>query len=216
MTRLMSRRRSKVAASRPSGWRRNVTSETPTTFAAASCSASRISIIVARGTDRSNPPASPLVQMQYATSIPASVQPATVPALPKSTSSGCAVTTRMRSTSLSGSICRRYPVIVGSVGGRALAEQWIVRRHREVASLTPEHRAPQTGRIGREEVVGSRVDDEPAAGVELAFELRGTPSRVAGEDAHRFEVGARVVRVAPEIDGADEPEQRLPRVAVAR
>ena len=44
-------------------------------------------------------PASPLVQMQYATSMPASVHRATVPAFPKSTSSGCAVTTRIRSMS---------------------------------------------------------------------------------------------------------------------
>ena len=73
-------------------------SETPTTFPAARCSASRISTIVVRGTDRSEPPASPLVQMQYETSMPASVQRATEPALPKSTSSGCAVTTRIRST----------------------------------------------------------------------------------------------------------------------
>ena len=50
---------------------------TPTTFAAARCSASRISTIVVRGTDRSKPPASPLVQMQYDTSMPASVQRAT-------------------------------------------------------------------------------------------------------------------------------------------
>ena len=38
--------------------------------------------------------------MQYATSMPAAVQVATVPAAPKSTSSGCAVTTSTRVTSV--------------------------------------------------------------------------------------------------------------------
>src|SRR4051812_827355 len=50
-----------------------------------------------RGTAGSKPPASPLVTMQYVTSYPALVHDATVPAEPKSTSSGWAVTTRMRS-----------------------------------------------------------------------------------------------------------------------
>ena len=95
---------------RPSGYPRKVTSVTPTTFAAARCSAWRISAIVERGTDASKPPASPLVQMQYATSMPASVHRATEPALPKSTSSGCAVTTRMRSTVSSDGIVGSYPL----------------------------------------------------------------------------------------------------------
>ena len=38
--------------------------------------------------------------MQYAVSMPAAVQVATVPAAPKSTSSGCAVTTSTRVTSV--------------------------------------------------------------------------------------------------------------------
>src|SRR3954452_4629845 len=46
----------------------------------------------------SAPPASPSVTMQYATSMPASVNVPTIPANPKSTSSGCAVTTSTRST----------------------------------------------------------------------------------------------------------------------
>ena len=44
------------------------------------------------------PPASPSVTMQYVTSMPESVSRATVPAKPKSTSSGWAVTTSARST----------------------------------------------------------------------------------------------------------------------
>src|SRR5205807_475476 len=42
------------------------------------------------------------VTRRYVTSRPASTQPATVPAAPKSMSSGCAATTRTRSTSVSG------------------------------------------------------------------------------------------------------------------
>ncbi len=49
------------------------------------------------------PPASPSVTMQYVTSMPSSVHRATVPAAPKSTSSGWAVTTRARSTASSSS-----------------------------------------------------------------------------------------------------------------
>src|SRR5689334_606925 len=46
----------------------------------------------------SAPPASPSVTMQYVTATPASPHAATPPANPKSTSSGCARTNRMRST----------------------------------------------------------------------------------------------------------------------
>src|SRR2546421_137692 len=48
------------------------------------------------------PPASPRVTMRYATSRPSSTQRATVPAAPKSMSSGCAATASTRSTSGSG------------------------------------------------------------------------------------------------------------------
>src|SRR5689334_9499246 len=47
--------------------------------------------------------------MQYATSTPALVQLATVPAAPKSTSSGCAITTRTRSIDSSVTVRRPYP-----------------------------------------------------------------------------------------------------------
>ena len=62
---------------------------------------------------------------------------------------------------------------------------------------------------------GVGVDDEPTAGVDLPLQLRRAPARVPGEDPHRFEVGAGVVRVATEVDGADAAEQWLPGVAVA-
>src|SRR5581483_371275 len=66
----------------------------------------------------SNPPASPLVTTQYATSTPSDVQRATLPATPKSTSSGWAVTTSTRCTSWSSST---RPTLPGSaaLGGRA-------------------------------------------------------------------------------------------------
>ena len=52
-----------------------------------------------RGTPYSEPPASPSVTMQYATSMPAPVITATEPAQPKSMSSGCAVIASTRSWS---------------------------------------------------------------------------------------------------------------------
>src|SRR5690348_12380910 len=69
-----------------------------------------------RGTVGSNPPASPSVTMQYDTSMPASTHEATVPAAPKSTSSGWAVTTRARSTSSSLSTDRNV------LGGQVLLD----------------------------------------------------------------------------------------------
>ena len=60
-----------------------------------------------RGTLGSNPPASPSVTMQYVTSMPRSVQAAMLPAAPKSTSSGCAVTTSTRSIWSSSSMRAR-------------------------------------------------------------------------------------------------------------
>ena len=57
----------------------------------------------------SKPPASPSVTMQYVTWTPRSVRPATVPAAPKSTSSGWAVTTSTRSIWASSSTAPGYP-----------------------------------------------------------------------------------------------------------
>ena len=53
---------------------------------------------------------------------------------------------------------------------------------------------------------GVRVDHVPTTGLDLALELRRAPARVPGEDPHRFEVGAGVVRVATEVDGTDATE----------
>src|SRR5256885_7663343 len=71
--------------------------------------------IPARGTSGSKPPASPSVTMQYATSTPSSVHVATVPAAPKSTSSGWATITSARCTSSSSSIARPYRVPDGTL-----------------------------------------------------------------------------------------------------
>jgi len=64
MTLLMSRRSAVVTVSPPSGYPRKIRSVTPTTAAAAVCSARRIPAMRSRGTDRSKPPAWPSVTMQ--------------------------------------------------------------------------------------------------------------------------------------------------------
>src|SRR5262245_53545380 len=118
------------------------------------------------------------------------------------------MTTRMRSTSRSVSdIVRRYSVERGTLAER------VGRRHRGVAALATQHRAPETGGIRCQEIVGERVDDEPAADLELALELPGSPSRVAGEQPDRFDLRVGVLGLAREVDGPDRAEQRLPRVA---
>src|SRR5205814_2891215 len=59
-----------------------------------------------------------------------------------------------------------------------------VRRHREVAALTPEHRPPQLPGLRGEQVAGLGGDHVPAALGELALELARSPTGVAGEDPH--------------------------------
>ena len=61
---------------------------------------------------------------------------------------------------------------------------------------------------------GQGVDHEPATELELAVELLGPPPRVPGEDPYRFEVAPHVGGGATQVDGADPPEQWLPRVRV--
>src|SRR5439155_15711067 len=140
--------------------------------------------------------------------MPASVQRATDPALPKSTSSGFAVTTRMRSISSSDGIARTYPPLVD----RRTRIPGIVRGDGEVATLAAQHGAPEGCGVGGEEVVGEGVDDEPALARELVVELAWAPPRVTGEHAHRLEVAEHISRGAPEVDGAHPSEQRLPRI----
>src|SRR5665213_1907684 len=90
-----------VRSTRSSGQCRNVRFVTPTSFAASVCSASRMAMRSSRVSEESSPPASPDVTRQYATSTPRFVKYATVPAVPKSTSSGCATTTSARLIDLS-------------------------------------------------------------------------------------------------------------------
>ena len=110
---------SRLGVTRPSGNPRKVTSVTPTARAASSCSSRRMAAISVRLMEWSEPPASPSVAMQYATSIPRPVQVATEPAAPKSTSSGWAVTTRIRSTSSDPS-----STVSGSGGRPRVAPRW--------------------------------------------------------------------------------------------
>src|SRR4051794_12362547 len=69
--------------------------------------------------------------MQYATSMPAAVKAATVPEAPKSMSSGCAATTRTRSTSsrtvgeLTAAI---YAAVIKAAGDRLLVAELLARR----------------------------------------------------------------------------------------
>jgi hypothetical protein len=77
---------------------------TPTHLAAAVCSALRSSAMPELSSVRSLPPASPSVTIRYVTSTPLSLSSATLPAAPKSASSGCADTTRTLLISLSGSM----------------------------------------------------------------------------------------------------------------
>ena len=80
----------------PSGYPRNRTSLTPTHLAAAICSAWRDRHVrAAHGRDRCRP-RHRWSRCSRLTSMPASVHVATVPASPKSTSSGWAATTRIR------------------------------------------------------------------------------------------------------------------------
>ena len=67
-------------------------SVTPTSAAASVCSIRLMPAICSRVMLRSEPPASPSVMMQYATSTPSPVQVATEPEQPKSMSSGWAAT----------------------------------------------------------------------------------------------------------------------------
>src|SRR5262245_14659075 len=77
-------------------------------------------------------------------------------------------------------------------------------------------RIPQTVRLGGEHVVGGGVDDEPAAGVELAVELTFRPTGVPGEHPQVLDGDGQLDRVAPEIDGAEVPEHRRPSVRLLR
>ena len=66
---------------------------TPTSAAALRCSSWRMPLRALASMPGIALPADPSVTMQYVTEIPWSVQVAIEPATPKSTSSGCAVTT---------------------------------------------------------------------------------------------------------------------------
>src|SRR5206468_10415453 len=97
-----------------------------------------------RGTAGSKPPASPSVTMQYVTSTPASVHVATVPAAPKSTSSGWALTTRARSTSIRATLpsppMRPWVPRVGMVLAAAVAiSGTVVAVHRFDDHPWPDH-----------------------------------------------------------------------------
>jgi hypothetical protein len=65
---------------------------------------------------------------------------------------------------------------------------------------------PQAGRLGGEHVVGRGVDDEPAAGVELAVELPLRPTRVPGEHPQVLDVDGKTDRVTSEVDRPEGTE----------
>ena len=110
MARLIALRNSRLASTRPSGNPRKIRSATPTFAAASVCSRRRMPAICDRGTEGSNPPASPSVTRQYVTWVPASDHVAAEPAAPKSTSSGWAMIIITRSTGVSSSMIRPYRV----------------------------------------------------------------------------------------------------------
>ena len=59
----------------------------------------------------------------------------------------------------------------------------------ETATLAAQHLAPQLLRLGRQGVAGPGVEDGPAAGGDLPFELAAAPAGVAGEEAHGLHPG---------------------------
>src|SRR5271154_4545673 len=118
----------------------------------------------ARLIDRSDPPASPSVTMQYATSTPAWVQTATDPAAPKSTSSGCAVTTRIRPMPSVPA-----PVVIGARKwvSDTVSPRWCcpdrspgrsTSRERRLGTGSVAARLP-LGQVGQPLVVGEDLDD---------------------------------------------------------
>ena len=88
-------RNSMVSSSPPSGWRRNTTSLTPVTCAAASCSRSRVAARRSGVMSRSWVPLLPLVHITTTASAPNSLTHlAIAPPQPPSQSSGWGVTAR--------------------------------------------------------------------------------------------------------------------------
>src|SRR5262249_39731757 len=71
-----------------------------------------------------------------------------------------------------------------------------VGRHRSKESkwsaLASKHRAPETLRVVREDVLDGRRLDDPRAVLELALELAGPPSRVPHEHTRTPELAERV------------------------
>src|SRR5215470_5696555 len=156
IARVMSLRSSIDGVTVPSRYpSRNVTSVTPRTAAEVRCSASRIAGICSRGVP-SNPPASPRVTSRYDTSMPADTQPATVPAAPKSTSSGWAKTQSTRLTSASGS----------ADGGNPTSD--------ELAPAGPQDQQGELGPVGAERVAVA-VQDLLLAGQDQPGAARGDP-----------------------------------------
>src|SRR3989442_1163780 len=96
ISRVMSRRTSRVSSSSPSSRPRKSTRFTPRTSAACRCSRSRTGTSSADVTPRSLDPLLPLVTITYATSRPSLASRATVPPARNSGSSGCAATTITR------------------------------------------------------------------------------------------------------------------------
>src|SRR5262245_58427113 len=97
ISRVTSRRRSRVSSTSQSGYPRNWTRATPSVRAALRCSSARITARRSEVIERSLEPLLPLVAMTYVTSQPSLTSLAMVPPAPNSESSGCAVTTRTRS-----------------------------------------------------------------------------------------------------------------------
>ena len=122
--------------------------------------------ISSRGMPVSAPPASPSVTMQYVTSIPASVSWATEPAKPKSTSSGCAVTTSTRST----------PVRSPARPGRPCARRY--RRDRVAVRRPGAGRAARRRRPPRASFAALVLG---AATIEAVQTDTGLDARAAGE-----------------------------------
>src|SRR5262245_28506028 len=86
----------------------------------------------------------------------------------------------------------------------------VVGKHREhgvPAALTPENLAPETVRIGSEDVRRSRGQDDPRALCELALQLAGAPAGISGEDTNAPQV-ADLIRVldlgGQEADAVDD------------